>query len=96
MDLSRYTDEELEELDQSEDQEPKIEHEYWSEKEKTLPVRPADWLKQDAESVFWQKRLRCALPGKDSRIPPHLLNALRNDEVMTVRISSGGPESVST
>jgi len=94
MDFSGYTEEELEALDNNKDQEPKIEHAYWCEKAQTLPATPADWLRQDAESVFWQKRLRCALAGEGSRIPPHLLNALRNDEVMTVRISCGGPESI--
>ena len=93
MDLSRYTDEELEESDQNEDQEPKIEHEYWCEKEKTLPATPIEWQREDAESVFWQKRLRCALADRDSKLPPNLLNALQNDEVATVRNSSGGSES---
>lgn len=94
MDLSKYTDEELEDLDNNEGQEPKIEHEYWLKKAGTLSGTPADWLRQDSASVFWQKRLRCALLGKDSKVPPQMLSKLQNDEVMTVRVAAGGPETI--
>ena len=64
---------------------------YWTERARTLPSTAAAWAAHDAESVFWEKRLRAVKywksAGEDSRIEP-----LKEDEVLPVRLAAGGPE----
>jgi len=93
-DLSQYMDDVPEGSDEDEgedvDQDLKMEYDYWEEKAKTLPNTAFDWSRSDAESVFWQKRLRCALSQGPPQFPAQQLQALRNDEVATVRIAAVG------
>ncbi len=66
---------------------------YWSEYKQRLPNNPAAWATYDAESVFWEKRLRVArewkAAGQESR-----LERLKMDEVLPVRLAAGGPEKL--
>jgi hypothetical protein len=81
----------LEVLRENEEQDLKIEFEYWQKEKKNLPDAPGTWRGHDALSVFWQKRLRCALAAGGAMGSP-LPSSFQNDEVMTVRIAAGGPE----
>ena len=58
---------------------------YWKDMLASLPKRPGEWLEWDASSVFWQKRLRCALFAQ----APALQERLRADEVLPVRLAAG-------
>ncbi len=64
---------------------------YWNDQAQRLPSTPAAWTAHDAESVFWEKRLRAAIywktAGEESRLEP-----LKEDEVLQVRLAAGGPE----
>lgn len=78
--------------------------EHWTAIQAGLPKDQAAWWERDAESVFWEKRLRSALtldagtgatraPGVDSGSSERrarLAERLRNDEVPNVRLAAGG------
>jgi len=106
MDLSEYVEEApegevsegeplseevLELLAAKEEQEMKIEFTYWQKQEKNLPDTPDAWPEHDAVSVFWEKRLRCALTAKEAMGSP-FTSSFQNDEVLTVRTAAGGSE----
>ncbi len=78
--------------------------EHWTAIHAGLPKDQAAWWEHDAESVFWEKRLRCALtldagtgaaraPGVDTgrgERRARLSEHLWNDEVPNVRLAAGG------
>lgn len=66
--------------------------EHWSAIRAGLPADPEAWWERDAQSVFWEKRLRSALtldPARDER-HARLAIQLRGDEVPNVRRAAGG------
>jgi hypothetical protein len=66
---------------------------YWGDRKQRLPDNPAAWAECDAESVFWEKRLRVVkqwkAAGEESR-----LERLKMDEVLPVRLAAGGSEKL--
>jgi len=81
----------LEILGTQEEQSLKIEYEYWQKQGKTLPDTPDAWSGHDAGSVFWEKRLRCALAAKEA-MGSAFTSSFQSDEVLTVRTAAGGSE----
>ena len=81
-------------MEGKEDHELRIEHDYWQEKLNTLPSSPKAWFSHDAGSVFWEKRLRCAMEARALKAPVAMLKELQRDEVATVRLAAGGPEVI--
>jgi len=92
IDFENLSESELAEMEGKEDHELRIEYDYWQGKLKTLPGTPEAWFQHDAGSVFWEKRLRCALQARDLKVPGAMLEELQRDEVATVRLAAGGPE----
>ena len=68
---------------------------YWSDRQRNLPSTPAAWIERDAESVFWEKRLRVALQWRAEGAEDRLARC-KNDEVRPVRLAAGGPELLET
>ncbi len=66
---------------------------HWSKQRRQLPKDPAAWAAHDANSVFWEKRLRVATEwkagGEEAR-----LDRLKKDEILPVRLAAGGPEKL--
>jgi hypothetical protein len=66
------------------------EKEYWTKVSLRLPTDAEAWWRHDAESVFWEKRLRCARTL--DRHPGAVDHAVRlqDDEVPVVRVAARG------
>lgn len=66
------------------------EMEHWKEVRRNLPRDSEAWWRHDAESVFWEKRLRCAQTlGRHPEVRD-LAERLKADEVPNVRAAAGG------
>jgi hypothetical protein len=63
--------------------------EHWSEVRDSLPRDPESWWRHDSESVFWEKRLRCALELDRHPDAEEAAARLRMDEVPLVRLAAG-------
>jgi len=63
--------------------------EHWSQVGKSLPRDPEGWWRHDAESVFWEKRLRCALALDHHPDAADVAARLQMDEVPLVRQAAG-------
>lgn len=57
----------------------------WEAMMEELPKDRASWLRHDARSVFWEKRLFCARHAPESSALREALPVLANDEVPIVR-----------
>ncbi len=66
------------------------EREHWTTVSKSLPASAEAWWRHDAESVFWEKRLRCAQTLDQHPEASDLAARLQIDEVPLVRIAAGG------
>lgn len=65
------------------------EMEHWTEVSRRLPPDAEAWWRHDAESVFWEKRLRCAQTLDRHPEAGDLIARLRMDEVPMVRSAAG-------
>ena len=70
------------------------ERSYWKDHQGRLPANPSGWAWHDAESVFWEKRLRCATEWTVKQQHGDRLETLKKDEVPPVRLTAGGPEEL--
>lgn len=71
------------------------ERKYWRDHKQRLPDSPAAWAEHDAQSVFWEKRLRAAARWR-AESETVRLEKLKSDEVLPVRLAAGGPERLAT
>lgn len=68
-----------------------LEYGYWKKKLSSLPDSRESWFAHDAQSVFWEKRLRCAAMKNAPWIPSEHLEKLREDEVLPVMLEAASP-----
>lgn len=69
---------------------------YWRKQREKLPQADAQdaWADHDARSIFWEKRLRCAVEWKAKSKNLTLVARLAVDEVLPVRAAAGGPQKL--
>ena len=83
--VKTYTEEELARANADPNWDPLLEFDYWRAQLAGLPASATDWFQHDLSSVFWEKRLRCALSAGGLQIPAQQLVSLQSDEVADIR-----------
>jgi hypothetical protein len=88
FDVDSLSESDLAAMEGLDETEVRLERDYWKKIVAELPTSAAEWIEHDARSVFWEKRLRCAL---NTSTPEKILRELCNDEVPAVRHAAGSP-----